>query len=285
MPSGSGVERWYRSSLRQRLALTDRMTSLGMLAAGAAHEMATPLTAVVANLDHIRRALERASLAAESLSGGLGATLGHELSDALAAILDAMAGANHAAAVVRDLKTFSRPAQKTQVAIAMETVVARAVRLVSPQLRDRARVVTEFEDAPVVLGSESLLTQVFVDLLVNAGQALAATPGPDDLIAVGVRGADGEAIVEVRDTGSGIPAALLPHIFEPFFTTRSPEGGTGLGLWICRQIVSAHGGSIEVESAPGRGTRMRVRLPAHVEAAAQACAAGEQGWTVTAGDT
>jgi signal transduction histidine kinase len=217
---------------------------------------------VVANLDHIRSALERAILAAESVGGDLGQTLGHELSEAFAAILDALAGANHAAAVVRDLKAFSRPAEATQVAIAMQTVVERAVRLVTPQLRHRARVVTEFEDAPSVLGSESLLTQVFVDLLVNAGQALTNIPGPDDLIAVAVRGAAGEAIVDVSDTGAGIPAALLPRIFEPFFTTKPPEIGTGLGLWMCRQIVSAHGGCIEVESAPGRGTRMRVRLPA-----------------------
>jgi signal transduction histidine kinase len=245
------------------------MTSVGMLAAGTAHEIATPLGAVVANLEHVRWALERASCAAASSGGEVRDALTQALSEGAAAISDAIAGAQHAAAVLRDLRAFARPAEETRVVIELRAAVDRAIRLATPELSHRARVVTEFQDAPPVLGSESLLTQVFVDLLVNAAQALTNSPRTDNLIAVGVWGAAGETIAEVRDTGPGIPETLLARIFEPFFTTKPADVGTGLGLWICRQIVSAHGGRIDVESSPDCGTRVRVRLPAHVHSAAQ----------------
>ncbi len=268
-PGRAGSSRRYRSDFRARLALADRMTSLGMLAAGAAHEIATPLTAIMANLSFLKRVLDDASRLADSIAGSMREELDETLRNGFEALADAAAGAQHATGIVRDLKAFSRPAEERRVPIEMRTAVDRALRLVSPDLRHRARLMTEFQEAPRVLGSESLLTQVFVDLLVNAGQSLPTTSALDNLIAVGIWADGGDTVAEVRDTGSGIPEALLPRIFEPFFTTKPPELGTGLGLWICRQIISAHGGRIEVDSAPGRGTRMRVRLPAYGDAGAR----------------
>ena len=258
MTSGRGTTRAKPGSLKARLALADRMTSLGMIAAGAAHEFAPPLAAVIANLEHLHRSLERLTR-----DGALGAEQRELLLDASAAAMDATAGARAAASMVRDLKAFSRPAEEKHASFDVRASVERALRLVGPDLRRRARVTTAFGDAPPVLGSESLLTQVVVDLLVNAGQAMADPPGPESVIAVTVSGGDDEAVIEVHDTGVGIPQALLPRIFEPFFTTKPPEVGTGLGLWICRQIVAAHDGRIRVDSAPGAGTRIEIRLPAH----------------------
>jgi len=262
----------YRSDLRARLALADRMTSLGMLAAGAAHEIATPLAAIAANLDFLRGVLDDASRLAGSVDPSMPEKLAEALRNGSEALEDALAGAQHASGIVRDLKAFSRPAEEHRVPIEVRIAVDRALRLVSPELRHRARLMTEFQETPQVLGSESLLTQVFVDLLVNAGQALLSASAVDNLIAVRVWADGGDTVVDVRDTGSGIPEALLHRIFEPFFTTKPPELGTGLGLWTCRQIVSAHGGRIEVDSTPGRGTRMRVRLPACGADAGQATA-------------
>ena len=241
----------------------DRMTSLGMIAAGAVHEIANPLAMIVVNIDLVRRALERVSQLAVSVAGSEGKELALAASDGLDAAADALAGARHAGAMLGDLRSFSRPGEEEHVPVEVRSIVDRAVRLVSPDLRRSMQVTTEFREAPRVLGSERLLTQVFVDLLVNAAHATATSPGPDKLVAMAVWEAGGEAVVEVRDTGTGIPAALLPRIFEPFFTTKPPGAGTGLGLWICRKIVAAHGGRIEVDSAPGLGTRVRVRLPAH----------------------
>jgi hypothetical protein len=118
----------------------------------------SPLAAILANLDHLRRALDRAIPLACSERGHVHGDLCHALRDAADAVSDAQLGARHASSVVRDFRAFSRPAEETHVEIAVHAAVDRAVRLVSPRLRARAPVTTEFRDAPLVLGSESLLT-------------------------------------------------------------------------------------------------------------------------------
>jgi signal transduction histidine kinase len=114
---------------------------------------------------------------------------------------------------------------------------------------------------PLLPGDRDQLTQVFINLIGNAIDAM-----PDGgllTIETGLHGVNGYrwARIDVTDTGPGIPATLLPHVFEPFYTTKPEGAGTGLGLPISRRIVEAHGGTLEAESVPGRGTRMSVRLP------------------------
>jgi len=131
------------------------------------------------------------------------------------------------------------------------------------EIRHRARLERDIGRLPPVAGNAARLAQVFVNLLVNAAQSIAPGQVSANVIRVSARlGPDRRVTVEVSDTGAGIPAGVLPRVFEPFFTTKPAGQGTGLGLSICRSIVAAAGGTIEVESQPGRGTLARVRLPA-----------------------
>jgi signal transduction histidine kinase len=138
-------------------------------------------------------------------------------------------------------------------------------KLVKNELRGRAKLVTQYGDVPIVEGSESRLAQVFLNLLMNAIQALPPTGESANEIRVSTRtDAIGRAVIEVRDTGIGIPNDIRAHIFDPFFTTKPVGVGSGLGLAICHSIVTQSGGEIEVESEPGSGSTFRVILLPHV---------------------
>jgi len=141
-------------------------------------------------------------------------------------------------------------------------VLEVAVDLTASEMRHRARLVTDYGATPLVDADESRLGQVFVNLLVNAAQAFPTGRSDTNQIrVVTTTDADGRAVVEVHDTGAGIPAPVMPRIFDPFFTTKAEDKGVGLGLAVVYGIVQAHGGDIEVESAPGSGTRFRITLP------------------------
>jgi CheY-like chemotaxis protein/anti-sigma regulatory factor (Ser/Thr protein kinase) len=139
-----------------------------------------------------------------------------------------------------------------------------ALQLVQGELRHRARIVREYAPGvPQVQADESRLTQVFVNLLVNAAHAL--PEGHADEHEVRLRAfsdGEGHVSVEVRDTGAGIPAQHLPHVFEPFFTTKAPGRGTGLGLSVCKGLIDGYGGTLSLASTEGGGTTATVTLPA-----------------------
>ena len=145
-----------------------------------------------------------------------------------------------------------------------------AATMVRHALRGRARLELELSEVPLVRASEARLCQVFVNLLVNAADATPAGSPDAHPIRLWARARDGDVIAEVRDCGAGIAPDVLPHVFEPFFTTKGPSGGSGLGLSVCHGIVTALGGRLEVESAPGRGSVFRVRLPAMEDVARRA---------------
>jgi signal transduction histidine kinase len=143
-------------------------------------------------------------------------------------------------------------------------VVRSAAKMAAHEIRDRARLVLQVEDMPLVLGNSARLCQVFLNLLINAAHAI--SPGQVERNEIKLVARVDEAhrvIVEVHDTGCGIPPEKLGRIFEPFFTTKPVGEGTGLGLSVCQSIVSSHGGDISVESEPGQGTTFRVSLPVH----------------------
>ena len=136
-----------------------------------------------------------------------------------------------------------------------------AIRSTSHELRNRARLVRELNEVSPVKADEARLGQVFVNLLVNAAQAIPTGNADSNEVTVATRTDErGRIVVEVRDTGSGISPDVLKHVFEPFFTTKAVSG-TGLGLSICHGIVTGHGGRIEVESRPGAGATFRILLP------------------------
>jgi signal transduction histidine kinase len=142
------------------------------------------------------------------------------------------------------------------------------------ELRGRARVVEDCADIPPVQGNAARLGQVFLNLIINAAQAIAPGRAEENEIRVTARlGELGRVTVDVSDTGSGIAPEILERIFEPFFTTKPVGEGTGLGLAVCRSVVTSMGGDITVESQLGRGTTFRITLPAFSSTDAQVPAA------------
>jgi signal transduction histidine kinase/CheY-like chemotaxis protein len=249
-----------RRQLQTRLALADRMVSVGTLAAGVAHELNNPLAYVNANLAFVAERLRRLQ---DGLAPG-GATpaaadLFSQLEDAMK---DARDGAERMRVIIRDLKTFSRAEEDKVGPVDVRPVLESCINMAWNEIRHRARLARDLSTVAPVLGNEARLGQVFLNLIVNAAQAIPEGRAREHLITVRTRELPGGRLaVEVQDTGCGIPAENLPRIFDPFFTTKPPGVGTGLGLSICHSIVAAHGGEIEVESTVGAGSTFRVLLP------------------------
>jgi PAS domain S-box-containing protein len=260
-----GASAVYRDLTEQRklkasLAIADRMVSVGTLAAGVAHEINNPLAVVVGNLDYMARLLSVESEGAAS-----------QLSEPLNEARDA---ADRVRAIVRDLKLFSRPDEAKRGPVDVRRVLESSVRMAWNEIRHRARLVKLFAEVPHVEASEGRLGQVFLNLLVNAAQAIPEGSAESNQIGLATRVAeDGRVVVEVSDTGTGIPAENLPRLFEPFFTTKPIGIGTGLGLSICQRLVHQLGGEIQVVSTPGQGTRFRVLLPPSTLTTAEPAAA------------
>ncbi|MCB9727058.1 MAG: response regulator [Deltaproteobacteria bacterium] len=238
---------------QSQLMESDRLASVGMLAAGVAHEINNPLACVLANLDLCQRALvERAE--AEGRSDET------ELSEMLN---DAREAADRVRQIVRDLRIFSRHEEQRTGPVDLQKVLDSSLRMAWNEIRHRARVIKDFRPIPLVEASESRLGQVFLNLIVNAAQAIPEGDAGAHSIRVSTRmGDDGRVVAEVSDSGTGIPEANLPHLFRPFFTTKGPGVGTGLGLAICQRIVASLGGDIRVTSELGRGTTFTVALAA-----------------------
>ncbi len=232
-----------RGRVEARLLQADRMTSIGILAAGIAHEINNPLAFVVANLQFL----------SEQLAGsdaGLREALTH-----------AQEGAARVQQVVKQLRGFSVGGDERRLPVDLRAILDASVLMVSHEIAQRAKLVRHFDEVDPVLGSEPQLTQVFVHLLVNAAHAIPENGAANHEIRLSLRASGNQAVVEVADTGSGILPENLRRIFDPFFTTKPIGLGTGMGLSICHGIVTAHHGEISVESEPGRGTTFRVTLP------------------------
>jgi PAS domain S-box-containing protein len=249
---GLSIDVTERVKMQSRLLQAERLASMGTLSATVAHEINNPLTYVLANLD----------LAVTDLADpAWNVQRARELAEWVNLARD---GAERVARIVRGLKAFSRQdddrAEPTDVRVALD----RAIDMADNAIRHRARLVRSLRDMPCVFANELRLNQVFVNLLLNAAQAI--PEGHRDTNEIRVRAwhdeSKGAVIVEVEDTGTGMAPEVKLRIFEPFFTTKPIGVGTGLGLSICYGIVHGFGGSIDVESRPGAGTTFRVQLPA-----------------------
>jgi PAS domain S-box-containing protein len=250
--------------LQAQLMTSDRMVSMGMLAAGVVHEIHNPLAAVLANLD----------LAIGDLSG-LGTTgpSHDEVSTALGGLRDARDAGERLRQIVHDVRIFSRAEDDATVQVDIERVLDSTIRMAWNEIRHRARLVKDYQSLPPVQANESRLGQVFLNLIVNAAQAIPEGAAEQNEIRLTTRtDAAGHAVVEIRDTGGGMDAQTLDRLFAPFFTTKPPGLGTGLGLSICQRLVGALGGTIDASSTLGTGSTFRVRLPPAAAAPADAAA-------------
>ncbi|HYJ09083.1 MAG TPA: response regulator [Polyangiaceae bacterium] len=243
----------------EQLALTDRLSSLGTLVASVAHEINNPLAYTLGNLSLATSELERIK---ERLPPD---ATREALDKVVCSLRDAEDGAGRVANTVKELRAFGRMEERSQRAIDPRACVDWALRITSNQLLHQARLLTSLRDVPNVNGNELKLSQVIVNLLTNAVQALTGTRQENEVRVSTWTDADGAAVIDVEDNGPGMSDEVLAAIFEPFFTTKPSGHGTGLGLCICRSIVTSFGGEILVESELGRGSRFRVRLPACAE--------------------
>lgn len=231
-------------ALRTSIAQADRLASIGILAAGVAHEINNPLTYLSLGLERLARSLRETSSPRELL----------------ALVEQSIEGSQRIAKVVRELGAFARDADEV-APVSVRAAAEAAIEIVAHQVTHRARLDVDLETRAVVRGDAGRLTQVFVNLLVNAAQAIPEGSGASHAITITGRDRDDETIVSVTDTGIGIPASAIGRIFDPFFTTKGIGQGTGLGLAISYKIVRAFGGTISVSSSEGAGACFEVRLP------------------------
>jgi len=248
-----------RRKIQEQLLISERMASVGTLAAGVAHEINNPLSVVAGNLLILKQDFE-------SVVRALGALPSTERVVAAAsssfreAVADAEEATERVRLLTRDLRVFSHPDEVKREAVDVHNVLESAIRMARNELRPRATVVRRFGDVPKVQANEARLGQVFLNLLVNAAHAIPEGHREDQTITLVTGRQDEMVVVDVIDTGVGIPPEVLPRIFDIFFTTKPVGIGTGMGLAICHRILTSLGGRIEVQSRVGEGTRFRVLL-------------------------
>jgi two-component system cell cycle sensor histidine kinase/response regulator CckA len=277
---GIGRDVSERKLMQARLLQADRMVSIGTLAAGVAHEINNPLAYLMANLEIVatRRLPDLAARIKDletQLAAAKGVAPSHDLSERCAKLNEmvdvAREGAERVRHTVRDLKTFSRSDDERRTLVDVRRVLDASINIAWNEIRHRAQLVREYGDVPPVLANESRLGQVFLNLLVNAAQALPVGMAASNQIRVRTRADErGRAVVEVSDTGPGVSPENLEHLFDPFFTTKPVGVGTGLGLWICQGIVNGMGGTIEVAADRERHTTFRIVLPPSAPGGARA---------------
>jgi PAS domain S-box-containing protein len=248
-----------RKKLQTQLMVSDRMASVGTLAAGVAHEINNPLAVVIGNLDCVAESLGSLHWDDAASSQRSNAWF---LEEVKAPLDDAREAALRVRLIVRDLKIFSRlPSEESRGPVNVQSIMESSLRMAWNEIRHRARLVKLYGSVPLVEANDARLSQVFLNLLVNAAQSLPEGRAEHNEIRVGTRVEGERVFVEVSDTGAGIPPEIIGRVFDAFFTTKAVGVGTGLGLAICQRIVTDMSGELTVESEVGKGTTFRVSLP------------------------
>ncbi|MBI3184237.1 MAG: GHKL domain-containing protein [Myxococcales bacterium] len=250
--------------MQAQLMVSERIAAVGPLTAIVAHEINNPLAFILANLHFIKEAVTNDLSLAPARPNGSGAATPADVltADVLTAIEECLGGAERVREIVGDLKSYSRQ-DEHQGRVDLHKVLESTITMARTQLKHRAQLVREDGDVPEVEASGGRLAQVFLNLLVNAVQAMPERDAARNVIRVVTRTDEcGRAVVEIADNGCGMSPEVKGRIFEPFFTTKPSGVGTGLGLSISRDIVRSLGGEISFESEMGKGSVFRVVLAA-----------------------
>jgi signal transduction histidine kinase/CheY-like chemotaxis protein len=243
-----------RTRMQRQVDRAERLAALGRLAASVAHEINNPLSF----------SIEALRLATEALEGPAGSSA--KLDDLLR---EAAEGMERVRLITRDLRAFSRADEESRSPQDLGMALAAATKMVATRTSARARVDLLLGPTATVDADPTRLIQIFVNLVLNAADAMPAGKAERNRVAIGLRREGAHAVVEVADNGPGVPAVLRDRVFDPFFTTKPVGEGTGLGLFVTKNLVEAIGGTIALDEAPGGGARFTIRLPT-VEAAATA---------------
>ena len=263
-----------------QLIQSEKLAGLGQLAAGVAHEINNPIGYIQSNLNSLQEYFQDllglisrqtefqsawkrndrvrlTELARELDELGRKTNLDGLVSDLGRLVDETRQGTERVSKIVKNLKAFARADSGKPEPVNLNERLEETLTVINNELKYKAEVVREFGDIPSVMGMPGELNQVFLNLLVNAAQAI---PKRGE-IRIRTFAQDGHVGVEIKDNGAGIPEENLPRIFDPFFTTKAPGKGTGLGLSVAYGIVEKHKGRIEVDSKVGQGTRFTVFLP------------------------
>jgi two-component system cell cycle sensor histidine kinase/response regulator CckA len=236
-----------RKQLEVRLRAADRLANVGLIAASVAHEVNNPLTYALWNLDLLAARLERTPSAGD-------------LDEINALLATARDGVARAASVARDVKVFSGAERTARTRVDIHRVLDSCANLVRSDMRGRVRLVKDYGEIPPVLGNETRIAQVLLNLVANAVQAIPDDERRGHEVTFTTQLQDGHVVVSIHDTGIGIPPELREMIFEPLFTTK--QRGSGLGLSISRALVAEEHGTLSFDSEVGRGTTFTLELPA-----------------------
>ena len=264
--------------LQQALLQSERMASLGQLVAGIAHELNNPIGFILSNLNSFQVYLaiftkyiglleqlqqaedEQQRVEVQQQIAQLQAKedIQFLLQDSAELLSDSIIGAGRVRDLVLDLRRFSHPDQTNWQATELHALIHATLRLARNELKHHVKVELDFAEPELWLNAQpSGISQVLMNMLINASQAIG---DHDGTLCIRTLVQNGEILLSIIDSGCGISADTLPYIFDPFFTTKEVGAGTGLGLSICHSIVQQHGGTISVQSTPGR-TEFSIRLP------------------------
>lgn len=249
--------RAFDETMHARARESERLALVGQLAASVAHEINNPAAFVLANLARLSEGLPR-----EDATPVASRRLTWPEAEAL--LEDCIAGVERIAAIVGGLKGIARRDVGPPVLVDLTAVVDDAAKMVDRYVRQRARFLVARHPLPAVLGDYGQLVQVFTNLLANAAESIPEDASDRHRVEVRASVDGGSVVVSVHDTGVGIADSDRERIFEAFFSTKPRGVGTGLGLTTSLEIVQAHGGTLDLESVPGRGSTFRVRLPVAV---------------------
>ena len=262
---GQFVDITQRKMAEAALQRTKKVQALGVLAAGIAHEINTPLQFVTDNLVFLRDAVEEISESLEPGKEALDPTLPGEAQEAISDSLDGM---ERVSTIVASIRSITHGGSSEKRPIDLKVTILNALSVSASAWKGCADLKTDFDESlPPVQGDEGELGQVFLNLIVNAAQAIQENAECKSLgqLSIVTRRDKGFAEVRVTDSGAGIDEKIVPLVFDPFFTTKEVGKGTGQGLAISQSVVNQHGGEIFFETREGQGTTFVVRLP--IEAA------------------
>jgi len=253
------TDRRRADELQRRLWHADRLTAVGQLAAGVAHEINNPAAFVLSNLQLIDEELAPLERMAEAR--GPAPMDRDKLAELRLMLQDCQEGVTRIARIVKDLRIFSRIENDEIEEVSLNDLVNAAHRMTANETRHRARVELDLAPLPLIAGDRSKLMQVLTNLLVNAAQAIEEGTPRDQRIRIRTRVESKHIVLTVEDTGKGIETRNLEKIFDPFFTTKPRGVGTGLGLPLSADIIRKHGGELTVDSKVGLGTTITLTFP------------------------